>query len=137
VNEAPANIIIVKKHSDSFMSVISFLNINVDCVGTTSADPGRMGEHGNEAPINAAKNHGHSSVSANFLSTPAINKISQEVDHVGQLSSAINNSQEEVTPHTSGGQPPSVTNNPQEDVATRKSTGTKKNPSILSHNFLW
>jgi len=137
VNEAPININTVKNYGDSLESVNSSLQINVGCAEKTSIDTDIMGEPGNEAPTNVAKDQGHSSVSVDLLTTTVTNKNSQEADHVGQLSGEINNLLEDVTTRATVGQPPSVINNLQGDVTTRKSTRTKKNPSIMNHDFLW
>ena len=69
INEALTNINIVKTYGDSLVSSSSSLKINTSCVGKTSAVTDVMGEPEKEAPTNAVKDHGHSSVSVDLLTT--------------------------------------------------------------------
>jgi len=111
INEALTNINIVKTYGDSLVSASSSLKINTSCVGKTSAVTDVMGEPGKEAPTNAVKDHGHSSVIVDLLTTSVTNKNSQVVDHEGQLSGEITKLPENVTTYATEGQLTSAINN--------------------------
>jgi len=78
-----------------------------------------------EAPINNVIDIDKSSLNVNSLSRSgsrydeetSVGNDSQKVDYTGKL--------------------PGLNDKSQEDVITRKSTRTKKNPSIMNQDFLW